>query len=197
MWVRRGGLSGERAGPKQFEEMKRLLDEQHGEPRETPPTGPVQQSRSLSDLPLPDRLVEIAAWIVVGFFILYAVLILGAFIFGLIVESSRTVVGAGSDSRSDPLATASSGERNASQAPAPVQGSDCRVTLAGFERLTPGMSHATVAGLLGCPGHEISRSEHMGFSTAMYAWDGEGERAILSVLFQNDALAQKNQFGLK
>ena len=115
--------------------------------------------------------------------------------------STLLVLGKGSQSQpgspSAGIATASSVERNASQAPAPVQGPDCRVSLAGFERLTPGMSHAAVAGLLGCPGHEISRSEHMGFSTAMYAWDGEGERAILSVLFQNDALAQKNQFGLK
>jgi len=43
----------------------------------------------------------------------------------------------------------------------------------------------------------MSRSEHRGFSTAMYAWDGEGERALMSVLFQNDALAQKKEFGLK
>ena len=106
-------------------------------------------------------------------------------------------VGAGTDSQLDNLATASSGERGASQAPTPVQGPNCRVNLSGFERLTPGMSHATVAGLLGCPGREMSRSEHMGFSTAMYAWDGEGERALMSVLFQNDALTQKNQFGLK
>jgi len=177
--------------------MKRLLDEQHGEPRETPPAVPVQRSRSLSDLPLPDRIAEIATWIVVGFFIIYAILILGAFIFGLIVEGSRAVVGPGWDGRSDKLTTASHGSSGASQAPTPVQGPDCRVNLSGFERLTPGMSHATVAGLLGCPGREMSRSEHMGFSTAMYAWDGEGERALMSVLFQNDALAQKNQFGLK
>jgi hypothetical protein len=31
----------------------------------------------------------------------------------------------------------------------------------------------------------------------LYAWDGEGERALMSVLFQNDALVQKTQFGLK
>jgi len=43
----------------------------------------------------------------------------------------------------------------------------------------------------------MARSEHLGFSTVMYSSDGEGERAILSVLFQNDALTQKNQFGLK
>src|SRR3954463_16048130 len=54
------------------------------------------------------------------------------------------VLGKGSQSQpgspSTGVATASSGERNASQAPAPVQGPDCRVSLARFERLTPGMS---------------------------------------------------------
>jgi hypothetical protein len=111
------------------------------------------------------------------------------------------VLGKGSQSQpGSPLAgiaTASSGERSPSQAPVPAQGQDCRVNLSGFERLTPGMSYVNAAGLLGCPGREMSRSEHMGFSTAMYAWDGEGERALMSVLFQNDALAQKTQFGLK
>jgi hypothetical protein len=197
VWARRAGPSGERASPKQFEEMKRLLDEQHGEPPETLPVEPAQRSRSPSDLLRPDGVAEIAAWIVVGFFIIYALLILGAFIFGLIVEGSRTVVGTGAAIHSDHLATASSEGRGASQAPTSVQGPDCRVNLAGFERLTPGMSHATVAGLLGCPGRETARSEHLGFSTAMYAWGGEGERALMSVLFQNDALTQKTQFGLK
>jgi hypothetical protein len=111
------------------------------------------------------------------------------------------VLGKGSQSQpGSPLAgiaTASGGERGASQAPTSVQGQDCRVNLSGFERLTPGMSYVNAAGLLGCPGREMSHSEHMGFSTAMYAWDGEGERALMSVLFQNDALAQKTQFGLK
>ena len=127
----------------------------------------------------------------------FGILSLAAFACG------TTLLLSGKGSQSQPgspladIATASSGGHGASQTPTSVQGPHCRVNLSGFERLTPGMSHATVAGLLGCPGREISRSEHMGFSTAMYAWDGEGERALMSVLFQNDALAQKNQFGLK
>ncbi len=114
-----------------------------------------------------------------------------------------TLLLSGKGSQSQPgsplagVATASSGGYGASQTPTSVQGPDCRVNLSGFEQPTPGMSHATVAGLLGCPGQETARSEHMGFSTAMYSWDGAGERALMSVLFQNDALAQKNQFGLK
>ena len=183
MWARRGGLSGERAGPKQFEDMKRVLDEHHRKRSAVSRPAPVLWTRPFLSWAPP----KTAAWIAFGFFIIS---ISTLFIMGVFV-------GGGTDSRSDHLATASSGAHGASQAPTSVQGPDCRVNLSGFERLTPGMSHATVAGLLGCPGREMSRSEHMGFSTAMYAWDGEGERALMSVLFQNDALAQKNQFGLK
>jgi hypothetical protein len=183
VWARRGGLSGERAGPKQFEEMKRFLDEHHRKRSSVSRRAPVLWTRSFLSWAPP----KTAAWIAFGFFIIS---ISTLFIMGVFV-------GGGTDSQLGNLATASSGERGASQAPTSVQGPHCRVNLSGFERLTPGMSHATVAGLLGCPGREMSRSEHMGFSTAMYAWDGEGERALMSVLFQNDALAQKNQFGLK
>ena len=183
MWARRGGLSGERAGPKQFEDMKRVLDEHHRKRSSVSRPAPVLWTRPFLSWAPP----KTAAWIAFGFFIIS---ISTLFIMGIFV-------GAGTDTQFDNLATALSGERGASQAPTSVQGPDCRVNLSGFERLTPGMSHATVAGLLGCPGREISRSEHMGFSTAMYAWDGEGERALMSVLFQNDALVQKTQFGLK
>ena len=183
MWARRGGLSGERAGPKQFEDMKRVLDEHHRKRSSVSRPAPVLWTRPFLSWAPP----KTAAWIAFGFFIIS---ISTLFIMGVFV-------GGRTESQLDNLTTASSGERSASQAPTPVQGPHCRVNLSGFERLTPGMSHASVADLLGCPGRETARSEHMGFSTAIYAWDGEGERAILSVLFQNDALARKNQFGLK
>jgi hypothetical protein len=183
VWARRGGLSGERAGPKQFEDMKRVLDEHHRKRSSVSRPAPVLWTRPFLSWAPP----KTAAWIAFGFFIIS---ISTLFIMGIFV-------GAGTDTQFDNLATALSGERGASQAPTSVQGPDCRVDLSGFERLTPGMSYTMVAGQLGCPGREMSHSEHMGFSTAMYAWDGEGERALMSVLFQNDALAQKTQFGLK
>jgi hypothetical protein len=105
VWARRGGLSGERAGPKQFEDMKRVLDEHHRKRSSVSRPAPVLWTRPFLSWAPP----KTAAWIAFGFFIIS---ISTLFIMGIFV-------GAGTDTQFDNLATALSGERGASQAPPP------------------------------------------------------------------------------
>ena len=72
------------------------------------------------------------------------------------------------------------------------------VTMANFRRLESGMSYEEVTGILGKEGEEISSSDIAGIHTVMYQWMGDtGWGANMNVMFQDDKLIQKAQFGLK
>jgi len=71
-----------------------------------------------------------------------------------------------------------------------------QVTLDNFQRIKMGMSYSEVVSILGEEGEEVSRSDFAGRTTASYDWKGEN-LAIVSVVFQNDSLLYKSQFGLK
>ena len=70
------------------------------------------------------------------------------------------------------------------------------VTMVAFEALQSGMSYATVSGIIGLPGEELSRSDLAGLTTVMYSWKN-ANGSNMNALFQNDHLVSKAQFGLR
>ena len=75
-------------------------------------------------------------------------------------------------------------------------GSVAVVTMAEYSRIQDGMSYEQARGIIGATGEEQSRSEIAGFTTVMYSWmNSNGSN--MNAMFQNDALVQKAQFGLK
>lgn len=78
-----------------------------------------------------------------------------------------------------------------------VHGTSARASLASFERLQMGMSYERAIEVLGGPGREMSRSEIMGTTSVMYAWDGERLGANMVAMFQNGRLISKSQVLLK
>ena len=75
-------------------------------------------------------------------------------------------------------------------APAPV------VTRAEYNQIQEGMTYAQVRGIIGAAGEELSRSDLAGFTTVMYSW-ANSNGSNMNVMFQNDALVNKAQFGLQ
>jgi hypothetical protein len=77
------------------------------------------------------------------------------------------------------------------------------VTLAAFYNLRDGMSYRQVVATLGREGTLEGESVTPGFPNGelritSYAWPGRGMiGANMSVMFQNDRLTMKNQFGLE
>ena len=69
------------------------------------------------------------------------------------------------------------------------------VSLAAYDRIRPGMSYEDVGGLIG-PGTEINRTARRGMTMALY-----GRRrpagANVNMVFENNRLIQKAQFGLR
>lgn len=73
--------------------------------------------------------------------------------------------------------------------------SPASVTLANYNRVRAGMSTADVFALLG-PGQPEVESQVAGISTVSIRWHGTFG-ANCSVMFQNDRVIQKAQFGLR
>ncbi len=71
------------------------------------------------------------------------------------------------------------------------------VTLSQYNKVQTGMSYDEVIKILGKPNQELSRSEMAGFVTVMYMWNGVTAGANMNAMFQNDALINKAQFGLR
>jgi hypothetical protein len=70
----------------------------------------------------------------------------------------------------------------------------CKVNLAKFNNMKPGMSFWQIERDVGCPGRELSRSR----STVRVTWDGQGFfGANMNATFHNDKLVAKTQFGLR
>lgn len=80
--------------------------------------------------------------------------------------------------------------------PAPVAtATPLKLTLAVYERLEMGMSYSAVVALIG-PGREMGRNKAAGYETVLYQWDA-GLLASVTLMFQNEKLIQRNQFGLR
>ena len=73
---------------------------------------------------------------------------------------------------------------------------DCQVTKDQYTAVKMGMTVKEVEQILGCAGEEMSSSEFAGLKTIMLMWTGAGF-GNMNAMFQNDALMNKAQFGLK
>jgi hypothetical protein len=74
----------------------------------------------------------------------------------------------------------------------------CKVTMAEFLALKPGMSYAQVRDVLGCPGVLEVKDDSDDYHGAIYAWNGAGSLgANVSVQFTNGAMIGKAQSGLR
>lgn len=72
------------------------------------------------------------------------------------------------------------------------------MTLDEFNAISDGMTYAQVVAIVGGEGQVLSESSIAGFHTVMYGWDGAGSLgANANVMFQNDAMQTKAQFGLE
>ena len=71
-----------------------------------------------------------------------------------------------------------------------------KITLAKYTSLQNGITYANAMGILGDPGVEVSSNSIAGFNTVMYSWKNRNG-SNMNAMFQNDALIQKAQFGLK
>jgi hypothetical protein len=65
-----------------------------------------------------------------------------------------------------------------------------------FTKLTPGMTYADAVAIIGSRGKVLSTVDMAGSQTTMYLWEGKSLGANANVMFQNDALVSKAQFGL-
>ncbi|MEX2272575.1 MAG: DUF3862 domain-containing protein [Vicinamibacterales bacterium] len=70
------------------------------------------------------------------------------------------------------------------------------ITMAEFSKLQTGMTYQQVVEIVGVPGEEMSRSDLAGFTTVMYGWKNAGG-SNMNAMFQNGALINKAQFGLR
>lgn len=79
-----------------------------------------------------------------------------------------------------------------------AQNSSCDATLSAFNALREGMSIRQVESIIGCSGELLSQSDMAGYQTVMLAWSGKGSMgANMNVMFQNNAMIMKAQFGLR
>jgi hypothetical protein len=70
-----------------------------------------------------------------------------------------------------------------------------RITADEYARLYDGISYSQAVTIIGDPGEETSRTDMAGYVTVAYSWKNyDGSNAIL--MFQNDKLVSKAQFGL-
>lgn len=66
-----------------------------------------------------------------------------------------------------------------------------------FNQITTGMSYAQAVGIIGGDGELMSQVDIGGYNTVAYSWAGQGGLGANAILmFQNDALVSKAQFGL-
>lgn len=70
------------------------------------------------------------------------------------------------------------------------------VTMASYQQLQTGMSYDQAVAIIGSPGEEVSRNDIAGISTVMYSWSNP-DGSNMNAMFQDSALVQKAQFGLR
>ena len=78
---------------------------------------------------------------------------------------------------------------------AKVDSLQSKITMDKFKQLQTGMSYQQVVSILGKEGVELSSNDLGGYKTIMYQWSESF--ANMTVMFQNDRLVQKSQFGLE
>lgn len=72
------------------------------------------------------------------------------------------------------------------------------VNMENYLKLQNGMSYNEVTSILGEEGEELSSNEIAGIKTVMYMWRAKGfSGANMNAMFQDGAMVQKSQFGLK
>jgi len=72
------------------------------------------------------------------------------------------------------------------------------ISKAEFEQVQNGMTYDEVKAIIGSEGELQSESEVAGYKTVMYMFKGEsGIGANATMMFQNNELTSKSQFGLK
>lgn len=76
------------------------------------------------------------------------------------------------------------------------------LTRANFEKLQTGMSYEQVVQIVGRSGEVYTESEFMGTRTVGYIWkatkaDKAAPGASMSIVFQDDKLLSKSQYGLR
>lgn len=72
------------------------------------------------------------------------------------------------------------------------------ISLVEFDKITTGMSYSEVVEIIGGEGELLSESSVAGYTSKMYSWKGDGDiGANASMLFQNDEVQSKSQYGLK
>lgn len=72
------------------------------------------------------------------------------------------------------------------------------ISKAEFEQIQNGMTYDEVKGIVGSEGELQSESEVAGYKTVMYMFKGEsGIGSNATMMFQNNELTSKSQFGLK
>jgi hypothetical protein len=78
--------------------------------------------------------------------------------------------------------------------PTPV----CTITLNSFQSLGMGTSYEDAVRILGCKGDEVSRTDIAGLgNSAIYTWhEPKTTFPSVTVMFSNDKLISKSQFGL-
>lgn len=77
-----------------------------------------------------------------------------------------------------------------------VRSSVFKITASQYGQLQTGMSYDEAVRIIGDPGEEITSSDLGGIRTVGYSWKNfDGSNAM--VIFQNDRLTTKSQFGLR
>lgn len=70
------------------------------------------------------------------------------------------------------------------------------ISLSEYDKIQTGDSYSQVVKIIGGPGDCLSSLDAGGFKTSMYAWYGADGFSTATVLFQNDKVITKSQFGL-
>jgi Domain of Unknown Function with PDB structure (DUF3862) len=71
------------------------------------------------------------------------------------------------------------------------------VNMTAFSQIKTGMSYAQAVKVLKTEGKELSRGKIGNIETVMYMWEGNSLGGNMNLMFQNDKLITKSQFGLK
>jgi ribosomal protein S17E len=86
-------------------------------------------------------------------------------------------------------------ETNTPQNSSPQTSEATKITMEKYNQVATGMTYEQVKAILG-EGTEMSKNEMAGYVTVMYMWQNK-DGSNMNVMFQNDAVNNKAQFGLK
>jgi hypothetical protein len=84
-----------------------------------------------------------------------------------------------------------------SQTQPPSPPGSCNPTMEQYQRLRTGAPYSQVRNILGCDGTELNQNQIGGIKTVMYQWSAGVFGGNIQVIFQNNRLMSKAQFGLE